>query len=145
MSCDPCAGHACDGCAICRSGTYCLTASVDAPATASVPDDIALLRQAIAEDASTRSLSDLIQAESVTGPVGLTSLIQSDSIRDVLGRPAVRTPVRFTAGRDLPPKPAEARLAETPALTAGADPDSLFHQTSTNERSSNVHIPRRHG
>jgi hypothetical protein len=141
MTCDPCAGHACDGCVTCRSGVCCLTASIADQPTVSVADDIALLREAIAEDASASSLSEFIRAETATRPVELTSHIQSDSIRVVLDRKPIRTPVQFIAGRDLPVEP--DKPTETPALTEGADSDPLFLQTPNNERSSNVRIPRR--
>jgi hypothetical protein len=61
---DPCAGHACDGCDICRSGVCCLTVRQAAGNLGSLSDGLDVMREAVAEDAGSQpTLADLIRAD----------------------------------------------------------------------------------
>jgi hypothetical protein len=133
MSCHPCAGHmaTCDHCYLCDVvGVCCMTAPATSQPAASPPDELTILREAIAEDGRSRS--------------NLTDLIQSDAIRQVLDRPSPAVPTRFERRNASAPDGQSAiEPRQQPALPPASAPDPIFH-TQPTERKDHAHNhPRR--
>jgi hypothetical protein len=129
MSCDPCAGHQCDGCDTCQSGICCQTLSAVSPTVVSPPDDLTVLREAIAEDNQ--------------GRPGLTDLIQAEAIRQILGDPLVSVPVPVVqASASAPDMRAAMKPGDRAALPPTSSSDLILRQTKPTERKDHVHNSR---
>jgi hypothetical protein len=131
MTCDPCAGHACDHCAICDGqGTCCAT--VSRPTISSAPNqqqDLDVLRTAIATDRM--------------GEVGILALLQ--------GERSAHEGLLAIADKALVPvsTDSEGVVANAPttitglsvirALPASTVPDSRDNRTTHNQTKEVIH------
>jgi hypothetical protein len=88
MSYDPCAGHQCDRCEVCRSGVCCSTVPTTTSTVVSHPDDLTILREAILEDPQGRSRLTALLLEEAHLHQTTPAAVLSESTGDCASRPA---------------------------------------------------------
>ena len=123
---DPCAGHACDNCGVCRSGICCQTVHTPSQRTVDAPDDLTILRQAISTDsASGTSLRLLIYAEGAeAGSVNFSCWARPTARdpRDSALRPPCH-PARLRIDQDRNQKKGRMSMPTTTLVVPGDDDD----------------------